>query len=220
MSTNHRYLTRSKTGFSHSDESSNSSSIAVITNSFSMDKAFTKTEESTQQYDDHLITSQSHNHQEICNSSIEPQSSPSQVLKPSTAPLQYESIRILQSEVDSLKSELQMHQKRQHPPVMHTMEFSNCSRGPPCPINTSSQSTEIMSNVPPIQYVINIDPLQQMKDFVKPFHGNPDDDATKWRDNIVHFFDIVRLPGNKDELCFQYGPAFLKTYAYRWWIEN
>ncbi|CAF2952547.1 unnamed protein product [Rotaria sp. Silwood2] len=59
-----------------------------------------------------------------------------------------------------------------------------------------------------------------MKDFIKRFFGNPDDDASKWLASINHFFDILRLPGNKDELCFQYAPAFLKTYAYRWWTEN
>ena len=59
-----------------------------------------------------------------------------------------------------------------------------------------------------------------MKDFVKPFFGNPEDDASKWLASVNHFFDIIRLPGNRDELCFQYAPAFLKTYAYRWWTEN
>ncbi|CAF4225300.1 unnamed protein product [Rotaria sordida] len=100
------------------------------------------------------------------------------------------------------------------------MNPSNFQSTISCPTNVSTQSSTITSTIPSIQYVINIDPLQQMKDFVKPFFGNPEDDAFKWLASIAHFFDIVRLPGNKDELCFQYAPAFLKTYAYRWWTEN
>jgi hypothetical protein len=88
------------------------------------------------------------------------------------------------------------------------------------PTHGPPQSSTVTSIIPSIQYVINIDPLQQMKDFVKPFLGNLEDDASKWLASINHFFDIIRLPGNKDELCFQYAPAFLKTYAYRWWREN
>ena len=71
-----------------------------------------------------------------------------------------------------------------------------------------------------IQYVINLDPLRQMKEFVKPFNGNSDDDPVKWIDSINHFFDVVRLPGDKDELRLQDAPAFLKQYAYRWWTEH
>ncbi|CAF5152331.1 unnamed protein product, partial [Rotaria socialis] len=32
----------------------------------------------------------------------------------------------------------------------------------------------------PIHVIVNTDPLQQMKDFVKSFNGNPTDDVTKW----------------------------------------
>ena len=83
-------------------------------------------------------------------------------------------------------------------------------------MNTPRQLVTNNSIIPSIQYVINIDPLQQMKEFVKSFSGNSEDDASKWLASINHFFDIIRLPGDKDEMCLQYAPAFLKTNAYRW----
>lgn len=65
-----------------------------------------------------------------------------------------------------------------------------------------------------------MEPLEQMKEFIKTFYGNPQNDATKSFDSIVNFFNIIRLPGVKEDLCFQYAPKFLKVSAYRWWMEN
>ena len=76
------------------------------------------------------------------------------------------------------------------------------------------------SVIHPVHFVINVDPLQQMKDFVKPFSENANDDVIKWIDSVTHFFDIIRLPGTKEALYFQYAPAFLKEYANKWWIEH
>lgn len=124
----------------------------------------------------------------------------------------HEIAQVLRDEVAALKMELQR----------LTSTNSQSSNDKPNPLNFESvlaYSTNTSKN-PSIQYVLNIDPLQQMKDFVKPFFGNPENDATKWLDSIVHFIDIIRLPANKDELCFQYAPAFLKENAYRWWNEN
>jgi len=72
----------------------------------------------------------------------------------------------------------------------------------------------------PMHIVINTDPLQQMKDFVKPFFGNSNDDVIKWIESIVHYFAIARVTGDKEQLYFQYAPAFLKEYAYKWWSEK
>lgn len=68
--------------------------------------------------------------------------------------------------------------------------------------------------------MLNIDPLQQMKEFVKPFSGYPNEDANKWLDSVAHFIDIIQLPVEKEVLKLQYAPAFLKANAYRWWNEN
>ncbi|CAF1414737.1 unnamed protein product [Adineta ricciae] len=87
-------------------------------------------------------------------------------------------------------------------------------------MNIPRQLATNNSTIPSIQYVINIDPLQKMKEIVKSFSGNPEDDASKWLASINHFFGIIRLPGDKDELCLQYGPAFLRTNSYRWWTET
>ncbi|CAF4972289.1 unnamed protein product, partial [Rotaria socialis] len=59
-----------------------------------------------------------------------------------------------------------------------------------------------------------------MKDFVKSFNGNPTDDVTKWLDSIIHYFDIAQISGEKETLYFQYAPAFLKEYAYKWWTDQ
>ncbi|CAF4947433.1 unnamed protein product [Rotaria sp. Silwood1] len=59
-----------------------------------------------------------------------------------------------------------------------------------------------------------------MKDFVKPFNGNPNDDVIKWLKSIVHYFDIAQISGDKETLYFQYAPAFLKEYAYKWWADQ
>jgi hypothetical protein len=149
-----------------------------------------------------------------------PSSSPSHHSSKPPVEFSPEFAQVLQHEVAALKTELHR----------FTSSHSQSSNDKPNPLNfqstlayptnTSTQSSTTTSTHPPIQYVLNIDPLQQMKDFVKPFLGNPEDDATKWLDSIVHFIDIIRLPANKDELCFQYAPAFLKAYAYRWWNEN
>ena len=40
-----------------------------------------------------------------------------------------------------------------------------------------------------------------MKELVEPFDGNHQDDAAKWLEGIVHFFDIIRLPGVKENFC-------------------
>ena len=71
-----------------------------------------------------------------------------------------------------------------------------------------------------MQVVVNTDPLQQMKDFVKSFHGNSEEDVYKWIESIVHYFNVAKLAGTQEELYFQYAPAFLKDYAYKWWKEN
>ena len=70
------------------------------------------------------------------------------------------------------------------------------------------------SNTTKVQVIVNTDPLQQMKDFVKPFYGNPDEDVYKWLESIVHYFNVARLPGIQEQLYFQYASAFLKDYAY------
>ena len=78
----------------------------------------------------------------------------------------------------------------------------------------------INSGNPMMQVIVNTDPLQQMKEFVKPFNGKPDENVYKWLESIVHYFEVVKLPGEKEQLYFQYAPAFLKNYAYEWWKEN
>lgn len=75
-------------------------------------------------------------------------------------------------------------------------------------------------NMPTMQVVMSTDPLQQMKDFVKPFYGNREEDVYKWIESITHYFNVARLPGDQDALYLQYAPAFLKSYAYEWWKEN
>ncbi|CAF3262391.1 unnamed protein product [Rotaria sp. Silwood2] len=59
-----------------------------------------------------------------------------------------------------------------------------------------------------------------MKDFVKPFNGNPNDDIIKWLESIVHYFGIAQISGDKETLYFQYAPAFMKEYAYKWWANQ
>ena len=223
MLNHHQYFTRSKAK-SHppSNESSisTSSSIFQISESVSMANSFTKAEDLPRLYDDRTLNSQSDIHFGTHHSTIEPKSPLSHSLKTPPGKLLHESAQLLQNEVDSLKAELHM-LKMVHPqPSINKIDSSNIQATFPCSTNISTQPSTITSNITSIQYVVNIDPLQQMKDFVKPFYGNSEEDASKWIDSIVHFFDIIRLPGNNEELCFQYAPAFLKTYAYRWWIEN
>lgn len=222
MLNHHPYSTRSKAKShpSPNESSISSSSILQISDSVSMANSFTKAEDPSQLYDDHILTSQSNIHFGTHQSTNEPKSPLSHSSKPSPTTFLHESARLLQNEVDFLKAELHV-LKASHPqPSINKIDSSNLQSTFPCSTNISTQPSTITSIIPSIQYVVNIDPLQQMKDFVKPFYGNSEEDASKWVDSIVHFFDIIRLPGNKDELCFQYAPAFLKAYAYRWWIEN
>ncbi|CAF2847699.1 unnamed protein product [Rotaria sp. Silwood2] len=84
------------------------------------------------------------------------------------------------------------------------------------PTTTITQLPYSNVNTTPIHIIVNTDPLQQMKDFVKPFNGNPNDEVIKWLESIVHYFDIAQISGDKETLYFQYAPAFLKEYAYKW----
>jgi hypothetical protein len=229
-------MTRSKTKPNQASKESTVplSSVNEIRDSSLMATSFTKAEDSSQSYDDQILNSELNSDFGIQHPTTEPKSSPSnRSLKQSSVRFSHEGDQLLQNEVDRLKAELQMLKSSSSQPLIDQMNPLNlqstisCPRTPSnlrstilSPMNVSTQSSTITSSIPSIQYVINIDPLQQMKDFVKPFFGNPEDDASKWLASINHFFDIIRLPGNKDDLCFQYAPAFLKTYAYRWWIEN
>ena len=71
-----------------------------------------------------------------------------------------------------------------------------------------------------VEWFFNVDPLQQMKDYMKSSSGNAKDDVIRRIDSRTHFFDIICLPGSKEALYFQQAPAFLKEYAYKWWIEH
>lgn len=82
------------------------------------------------------------------------------------------------------------------------------------------QQEPITNDLARMKVIVNTDPLQQMKDFVKVFHGNSDEDVYKWLESIVHYFNVAQFPGNQERLYLQYAPAFLKSYAYEWWKEN
>ncbi|CAF3808284.1 unnamed protein product [Rotaria sp. Silwood1] len=47
------------------------------------------------------------------------------------------------------------------------------------PTTTITQLPYSNVNMTPIHIIVNTDPLQQMKDFVKPFNGNPNNDVIK-----------------------------------------
>lgn len=87
-------------------------------------------------------------------------------------------------------------------------------------LKSSHNSFSIDQNAMPMHVVVNSDPLQQMKEFVKPFHGRDQDDVHKWLESITHYFSVTRLPGVQEQLYLQYAPAFLKDIAYKWWKEN
>ncbi|CAF1577031.1 unnamed protein product, partial [Didymodactylos carnosus] len=66
--------------------------------------------------------------------------------------------------------------------------------------------------IPPSQQVmINAsNPLHDMKDFVKPFYGSSKENAKTWLDDVIHYFDVSQLSGDKDQQCRQYAPIFVK----------
>ena len=79
---------------------------------------------------------------------------------------------------------------------------------------------DVSSMLTSLPYVRNIDPLQQLKNFVKPFRGIDTDDVVQWIESVIHFFNIIQLPGIQERLHLQYAPALLQDYAYKWWVEN
>lgn len=81
-------------------------------------------------------------------------------------------------------------------------------------------STDLQVTTTTTKVVVGTDPLQQMKDFVRPFHGESNEDVHMWIESIVHYFDVAQLPGSQELLYIQYAPAFLQSYAYKWWKEN
>jgi hypothetical protein len=129
----------------------------------------------------------------------------------------------LQEEMNHLRKELEfmkLKQSQQHATMSHLSDSHSFTHHPLSTHLPPSSHTPMLVSSPPLHFVINTDPLQQMKDFVKPFHGTDNDDVIKWIESIVHYFDIARLPGDKEKLYLQYAPAFLKEYAYKWWADN
>ena len=219
----HPHFTRSKAKISpHPDSSleSSSSSVSPINDPTAMASSITHIEASNQPYNEQG-NDQFQIHRDTRRSSDSHQPSPCHIPKRLSMPFSSNDCnRLLQNEVDVLKSELQTSKITSQPLHLPKVDPFDEIADVPRFIHTFSQPTPNNSFIPSVQYVINIDPLQQMKDFVKPFHGKPEDDVVQWIENIRHFFDVVRLPGNKDALCFQYAPAFLKNDAYQWWTEN
>jgi len=128
----------------------------------------------------------------------------------------------LKLEIDRLTKELEFIKLQQYQQQINTVRSSH----PHATYAFLHQPTTTVTQLPnststtPIHIIINTDPLQQMKDFVKPFNGNSTDDVTKWIESIVHYFDVAQVPGDKETLYFQYAPAFLKEYAYKWWTDQ
>lgn len=123
-------------------------------------------------------------------------------------------IYLLQKEIDCLRKELELLKLKQSESLLQDI---HSYRSDPH-VDDHTRALNIPST--PAHFIISTDPLQQMKDFVRPFYGNPEDDIGKWIESITHYFDIARLPGEKEQLYLQYAPAFLKEYAYKWWTEN
>ena len=159
-------------------------------------------------------------HVESTNVDIEPQTSPHHSPKSPSNQHSHDIVQGLQHEIAILKAELYRANTIDSQRMTNKSDPSNFQPNVVYPMNNLMQSSTTNSTSSSIQYVLNIDPLQQMKDFVKPFFGNSEEDAIKWVDSIIHFVEIIRLPARKEDLCYQYAPAFLKANAYRWWNEN
>ena len=124
----------------------------------------------------------------------------------------------LKLEVERLTKELELIKLQQSD--MRTSHSDTTRAIVQQPMSTITQLPYSNVNTTPIHIIVNTDPLQQMKDFVKPFNGNPNDDIIQWLESIVHYFDIAQISGDKETLYFQYAPAFLKEYAYKWWADQ
>lgn len=161
-----------------------------------------------------------HEHFEPFKIDIEPQTTADHSKQQSSNQQSIELIQELQHEIAILKAELQRTNTIDSQQVIAKSNSSNSQPNLVYPMNDSMRLSTTNLTSPSVQYVLNVDPLQQMKDFVKPFFGNSEEDASKWIDSVDHFIDIIRLPTNKEELCHQYAPALLKANAYRWWKEN
>ena len=114
-------------------------------------------------------------------------------LPPSTTT--FDQNHLLTLEIDRLTKELELMKLQQSQQQINTVRATH-----PHPTYAFvHQPTTAMAQLPhstvsttPIHIIINTDPLQQMKDFVKPFNGNLNDDVTKWIESIVHYFDIAQ----------------------------
>jgi hypothetical protein len=129
----------------------------------------------------------------------------------------------LKLEIDRLTKELEHMKLQQSQQQLNTTRTSHPNTSYSFihqPKTTMTQAPHSTVSTTPIHIIVNTDPLQQMKDFVKPFNGNPNDDVMKWIESIIHYFDIAQVPGDKETLYFQYAPAFLKEYAYKWWLDQ
>ncbi|CAF2143978.1 unnamed protein product [Rotaria magnacalcarata] len=143
------------------------------------------------------------------------------LLTPNTT---FDQTYILKLEIERLTKELELMKLQQSQQQIHTFRTSqsdpSCSFAQQPSMTATTQIPYSNLTTIPIHVIVNTDPLQQMKDFVKSFNGNPTDDVTKWLDSIIHYFDIAQISGDKETLYFQYAPAFLKEYAYRWWTDQ
>ncbi|CAF4572675.1 unnamed protein product, partial [Rotaria sp. Silwood2] len=198
----HQHFTRSKTKSNHpSKESTISSSINQLRDSFSMASSFTKAEDSSQSNGDHILNPELHSHFGTQHQTTESKSLPSHYsLKPSPARFSHESGQLLQNEVDRLKAELQM-LKSSPQSLIDQINPSNLQSTISCPTNVSTQSSTITSTIPSIQYVINIDPLQQMKDVnlsnrIKSILAQPNQYPHEIFDDGILYKVINRIDGS------------------------
>jgi acylphosphatase len=110
-----------------------------------------------------------------------------------------ESTNQLLAKIDQLKTELEimrLEQLHSWINVTNTSQ-SHLSYSPPQLTSTVSHSNLSTTS---IHVVINTDPFQQMKDFVKPFNGSPNVDVMNRTESIIHCFDITQISGNKETL--------------------
>ncbi|CAF4311835.1 unnamed protein product, partial [Rotaria sordida] len=140
----HQYFTRSKTKSDHpSKDSTISSSISELRDSFSMANSITKAEDSSQSYSDHILNPALHSHFGTQHPTTEPKSLPSHhSLKPSSVRFSYESDQLLQNEVDRLKAELQMLKSSSQSLIDQTNPL-NLQSTISCPTNGPTQLSTI-----------------------------------------------------------------------------
>ena len=212
MSISHRYLTRNRHRIDHTipelaaqlPPSKRSTRVFPSINMSNTQASPTTVTNNLNTFDLHPQTSDS-----LSNHDKKPLLS-SQSRSPAN-PSTFDRTCFLQAEVNALKKQMESIPLQEHPidtPIIDPINHSESHHSLPQPITHSPW--HVSSMLTSLPYVRNIDPLQQLKNFVKPFRGIDTDDVVQWIESVIRFLILFNYQVFRSGCIFNMLPPCSK----------